>query len=103
MEFRCAERLHFKLIGDIAEVKCKSKRCGAGRGNVILHRFNIRTGNLVETLEFKDPKAMVTSDSLSEQAETSPTTVLFSEAPNTTDKEKAHGSRTAHCAAGRSA
>lgn len=102
MEIRCAERLHFILIGDIAEVKCKSKRCGAGGGTVVLHRFNIKTGEPTETLRFKDPQSLLTDNPLSNEARQEPTRVLFSEQSHT-QKEEEHSDDTAHCAAVRSA
>jgi len=43
------------LDGEILEVKCRSGRCGAKRGVVVLHRFDIRTSKLVDTLRFRDP------------------------------------------------
>lgn len=100
MDIRCAERLHFILIGNIAEVKCKSKRCGAGRGTVVLHRFNIKTGELVETLTFKDPQNLLVDNPLTEQARQEPTRVLFSDNPHSKEE---HSDSTAHCAAVRSA
>lgn len=101
MEFRCANSLHFKRLGDVIEVKCRSKRCGAGGGNVVLHRFNINTGELVETQQYKDPTVMF-NNSLSEQAAAEPTRVLF-RPPTTPNKEEQDGSSTSHRAAVRSA
>jgi hypothetical protein len=37
------------------EVKCDSRRCGAGGGIVVFHYFNISTGALVESKKFSDP------------------------------------------------
>lgn len=39
----------------VVEVKCDRSHCGAGRGRVVLHRFDVRTGELLETLRFMDP------------------------------------------------
>lgn len=39
----------------VLEVKCRSTRCGAGVGKVILHRFELISGNLLETKVFLDP------------------------------------------------
>lgn len=55
MDLRC----HFKLHGiviepGVFEVKCNSHLCGAGRGVVILHRFDLGTGQLIKTLVFHD-------------------------------------------------
>lgn len=101
MEFRCANSLHFKIVGNQIETKCRSKRCGAGRGNVVLHRFDLTTGELVETQHFKDPKVMF-DNGLSEQAKHHPAEVLF-QAPPTPNKEEQDGSSTPHRAAVRSA
>lgn len=57
LELRCIGTMHGKL--DIQdgklEVKCGRRRCGAGRGVVILHTFDITTGELVGTRQFADP------------------------------------------------
>lgn len=57
IELRCGGTMHGKL--DIRdgklEVKCGRRGCGAGRGVVVLHTFDIETGELVETKHFADP------------------------------------------------
>lgn len=56
MELRCSSKLHGILRDDgTIEVKCDSKFCGHAPGVVVLHRFNAQTGELVETLNFKNP------------------------------------------------
>lgn len=56
MELRChAQILHGILVDGLLEVKCKSRRCGHENGVIVLHRFDTITGELVETLHFKDP------------------------------------------------
>jgi hypothetical protein len=56
MELRCASKLHGILREDgTVEIKCDSKFCGHGPGVVVLHRFNVHTGELVETRNFKNP------------------------------------------------
>lgn len=56
-EFRCRGKLHGILIGnDTVEIKCRSALCGARTGVVVLHEFNVHTGQLVQTRRFKDPK-----------------------------------------------
>lgn len=56
MEFRCSSALHGRLTEQgLVEVACRSRWCGKEPGNVILHRFNPATGELVETLMFKAP------------------------------------------------
>jgi hypothetical protein len=58
-DFRCPSRIHLVLTPRYIEVKCHSKRCGAQSGVVVLHRFNKQTGELTETLRFRDPKIYV--------------------------------------------
>jgi hypothetical protein len=58
-ELRCPNRKLFGIIDDgVIEVKCNSNRCGARSGVVILHRFDIHTGNFLETKVFLDPSTM---------------------------------------------
>lgn len=56
-ELRCGTTMHAKL--DIAdgklEVKCNRRGCGAGRGIVVLHTFDVATGSMVGTRLFRDP------------------------------------------------
>lgn len=57
VELRCAGTMHAKL--DIAdgklEVKCGRRGCGATRGVVVLHTFDVTTGHMVGTKRFADP------------------------------------------------
>jgi hypothetical protein len=56
IELRCPNRILFGVLDDrIIETKCKSARCGAKSGVVILHRFSADTGHLLETKVFQDP------------------------------------------------
>lgn len=57
MDLRCDNKLHGVLDTDeeLLEVRCTSRWCGKRNGIVVLHRFNVHTGELVETLRFKDP------------------------------------------------
>ncbi len=67
MELRCAFKLHGILLTSSCgtlEVKCDSQLCGASKGLIILHRFDLETGDLSETLRFKQPKKGVTSGNL---------------------------------------
>lgn len=60
-DIRCASGILFgKLDADtrVLETKCKSGRCGAGPGVVVLHRFSVETGKLLKTQRFKDPTAL---------------------------------------------
>ena len=53
-ELRCPAKLHFVLIdGHILERKCNSKFCGHEPGIVVLHRWDINTGELIETLKYR--------------------------------------------------
>lgn len=55
-ELRCPNRILFGVLDDrIIEVKCKSNRCGARAGVVILHRFDADSGAFLETKIFRDP------------------------------------------------
>ena len=56
MDLRCVSTLHAKLTDDQLEVVCKRRACGAEPGVVVLHYFNIHTGELIKTLRFADPK-----------------------------------------------
>ena len=58
MELRCdSSILHGIMVGDgIIELPCRSRWCGKRPGVVVLHRFNINTGELLETLRFSEPK-----------------------------------------------
>ena len=56
MELRCPHKLHGMLISEgVLEVKCDSKFCGHAPGSVVLHRFDVKTGELLETKTFKNP------------------------------------------------
>jgi hypothetical protein len=59
MELRCDSKLHgIMREGDVLEVKCRSTFCGYKAGIVILHRFNLHTGEMT-TARYKDPGATV--------------------------------------------
>lgn len=56
MDLRCDYKLHGIVIRPgVAEVKCDSRLCGAQQGVVVLHHFDLETGDLIETVRFKDP------------------------------------------------
>jgi hypothetical protein len=55
MDLRCPNKKHGEVTDSSIEIKCSSRFCGAERGVVVIHRFNAQTGELVETLRFKDP------------------------------------------------
>ena len=55
-ELRCKGTLHGILEDDhTIEVKCVRRICGHAPGVVVLHRFNIDTGEYT-TSRFRDPK-----------------------------------------------
>lgn len=57
IELRCGNTMHGKLdvVDGQLEVKCGRRSCGAKRGVVVLHTFNLATGKLVRTDRFADP------------------------------------------------
>lgn len=56
VEIRCPNRILFgKLSQGVLEVKCKSQRCGARHGVVVLHQFDSTTGKLLDTKVYRDP------------------------------------------------
>jgi hypothetical protein len=61
VELRCPGRIHGKLNDGILEVKCHSNACGARSGTVVLHYFDIDTGELIETKRFQDATKMFTN------------------------------------------
>jgi hypothetical protein len=55
-ELRCENSILFGILDDgKVKVKCKSTRCGAGVGRVVIHSFDTITGVLLETRKFRDP------------------------------------------------
>lgn len=56
IELRCGLTMHGKLDDDgLLEVKCKRRGCGAGPGVIVLHTFDLHTGQLVKTKQYADP------------------------------------------------
>ena len=58
MDLRCENGIKFGEIipeESLVEVKCRSRRCGHEAGSVVIHRFDLETGELKGTLKFKDP------------------------------------------------
>lgn len=54
-DLRCpGKRQAVAVDDDTIEIKCDSRVCGAVRGVVVLHRFNVKTGALVETKRFQE-------------------------------------------------
>lgn len=54
MELRCDNKLHGIVDGDIVEVRCDSRWCGKRPDNVVIHRFNTKTGEVETTRQFKN-------------------------------------------------
>lgn len=58
-DLRCPSRLHGRGVEpNLIEVKCDSKRCGAGGGTVVLHYFDAVTHDLVRTRKFQSPELL---------------------------------------------
>jgi hypothetical protein len=57
MDLHCENGIKFAELHDgILEVKCRSRRCGAKRGEtVVIHSFSAYDGSLIETRVFRDP------------------------------------------------
>lgn len=62
IQLRCKSKLQgiLKELANgkkVLEVRCKDKWCAErGAGVIVLHYFNVDTGELVETKKFRDPK-----------------------------------------------
>lgn len=55
-DLRCDSKKHAVLVpGEYLEVKCDSRFCGAQRGTVVLHRFDLQTGDMIKTIQYKNP------------------------------------------------
>jgi hypothetical protein len=55
-ELRCENGILFAVLDDgVVKVKCRSHRCGAGVGKVVIHRFDAGSGILLDTRRYKDP------------------------------------------------
>lgn len=55
IELRCSNKLHAIVADDgVIEVRCRSVFCGYTAGTVVLHRFDVHTGQCT-TQRFKDP------------------------------------------------
>ena len=55
IELRCPNGIKFaELTGEFIEVKCRSRRCGARPGVVVIHRFT-HQGSFIETKQYRDP------------------------------------------------
>lgn len=54
-EIRCPSRIVGVVRDGRLEVKCSSKHCGAGNGTIVIHYFDLLTGELLETRKFQEP------------------------------------------------
>jgi hypothetical protein len=56
IELRCGKRLHGVLTDDgVLEVSCRSALCGHRDGVVVIHKFDVTSGALLDTEFYKDP------------------------------------------------
>lgn len=62
MDLRCSHRMFGEVIlppvSDPVEfeVACPSRWCGKRPGVIVLHRFNLNTGELLSTRQFRNPQ-----------------------------------------------
>jgi hypothetical protein len=55
-DLRCDNGILFGVLDEgYIEVKCRSAYCGHAPGTVVIHRFDLATGELQYTSRFKDP------------------------------------------------
>lgn len=57
IELRCPNKMHGELDGNACTItaKCSNSRCGARSGVVVLHKFDLFSGDLIDTKVFRDP------------------------------------------------
>jgi len=54
-EFRCASRVHGVMVRPgVMEYRCHSRYCGKRSGVVVVHWFDVDTGKLLDTKEYRD-------------------------------------------------
>ena len=57
IDLRCGTNLFGRLTDNRwLEVKCKRRACGYTKGTVILHTIDTRTGKVVKTNRFANPR-----------------------------------------------
>ncbi len=54
MELRCDHKLHGRVSHGVLEVMCRSALCGKRPGVVVMHYFDLKTGEMT-TKQYKDP------------------------------------------------
>jgi hypothetical protein len=66
IELRCDNGILYGILveEDVIEIKCRSQRCGASAGTVVLHRFSTVTGELLSTCKFAEPPRGVTTSAI---------------------------------------
>lgn len=60
-ELRCDNNIKFGELDredHVLEVKCRSRRCGAESGVVVVHGFDLESGKLLGTKRYRDPVAL---------------------------------------------
>lgn len=58
VDLKCPNRQRHAVLYPLAgvvEMKCDRSHCGHAKGVVVLHRWNLKTGELTETLRFAEP------------------------------------------------
>jgi hypothetical protein len=56
-ELRCPHKLHAIIPEEgVVETACRSSKCGWGPGIVVLHRWSVHTGQLIDTTRYKSPE-----------------------------------------------
>ena len=56
MDLRCENGIKFaELDAGVLSVKCRSRLCGAKPGVVVIHEFDVVSGEKLRTRVFRDP------------------------------------------------
>lgn len=55
MEVRCDNKKHAVIEDGVIQIRCGSAFCGKRPGVVVLHMFDVASGNMIDTKRFKDP------------------------------------------------
>jgi hypothetical protein len=55
-DLRCPSRYVARVVDGRLEVKCSSRNCGSGGGVVVLHYFDVESGELQETKTYRSPE-----------------------------------------------
>lgn len=57
MDLRCDNIKFAEIVAPgVIEMKCRSARCGAQKGVVVIHGFDVVNNKLLYTKRFKDPR-----------------------------------------------